>query len=66
MRKLKAIFVRCWRGKDGAAGVEYALIVAIICCGIAVSAGMLADSIGETVHQIAACILEPFSCFASA
>jgi Flp pilus assembly pilin Flp len=62
MRKLRAIFVRCWRGKDGAAGVEYALIVAIICCGIAVGTGMLADSIGETVRQMAACITEPLAC----
>ena len=42
------------RAKDGAAAVEYALILAIVCCGIAVGASMLAGSINEAVIRTTA------------
>ncbi len=50
------------RAKDGATGVEYALILAIVCCGIAVSASMFADSVIEAVTRLAACIEQPSKC----
>jgi Flp pilus assembly pilin Flp len=50
------------RAKDGTAAVEYALTLAIVCCGIAVGASMLAGSINEAVSQLATCIEKPASC----
>jgi Flp pilus assembly pilin Flp len=64
MRNSKSFIARFWRAKDGAAAVEYALMLAIVCCGIAVGASMLAGSINETVTQLAACLEQPISCLA--
>ena len=64
MRKSRTFFARFWRAKDGAAAVEYALMLAIVCCVIAVGASMLAGSINETVTQLAACLGQPISCLA--
>ncbi len=62
MRKSRTFFAGFWRAKDGAAAVEYALMLAIVCCGIAVGASMLADSINEAVTQLAACLEQPVRC----
>ncbi len=64
MRKSRTFFARFWRAKDGAAAVEYALMLAIVCCGIAVGASMLAGSINEAVTQLAVCLEQPVSCLA--
>jgi hypothetical protein len=39
-------------------------MLAIVCCGIAVGASMLAGSINEAVTQLAACLEQPISCLA--
>jgi len=64
MRKLRTFFAGFWRAKDGAAAGEYALMLAIVCCGIAVGASMLAGSINEAVTQLAVCLEQPISCLA--
>jgi Flp pilus assembly pilin Flp len=64
MRKSRTFFARFWRAKDGAAAAEYALMLAIVCCGIAVGASMLAGSINEAVTQLAVCLEQPVSCLA--
>jgi hypothetical protein len=37
-------------------------MLAIVCCGIAIGASMLAGSINEAVTQLAACLEQPVSC----
>ncbi len=64
MRKSRTFFAEFWRAKDGAAALEYALMLAIVCCGIAVGASMLTSSINEAVTQLAACLEQPISCLA--
>ena len=64
MRNSKSFIVRFWRARDGATTVEYALVLAIVCCGIAVGASMLAGSINEAVTQLAVCLEQPVSCLA--
>ncbi len=56
MRNSKSFIARFRRAKDGAAAVEYVLMLAIVCCGIAVATSMLAGSINEAVTQLAVCL----------
>ena len=65
MRKSRTFFTRFRRAKDGAAAVEYVLMLAIVCCGIAVATSMLAGSINEAVTQLAACLVQPITCLAT-
>ena len=45
MRNSKSFIVRFWRARDGATTVEYALVLAIVCCGIAVGASKLEGAV---------------------
>ncbi|MEO3429562.1 Flp family type IVb pilin [Pelagibius sp. CAU 1746] len=45
-----------WKDESGAAGAEYALILAIVAIGIAVAAGNLGDAISGSMQDAADCI----------
>ena len=45
-----------WREEDGAAAAEYALLLAIIAAGLAVSAGVLGTAISNALEDGADCI----------
>jgi len=62
MTKLICFFARLWRTKDGAAMAEYALIAAIICCGIALGAGKLTGSLDRGPLGASACVERPANC----
>ena len=61
MRKSKSFLTRFWRAKGGAAAVEYALVLGIVCCGIAVGASKLSGSVNEAVAEMAACLEDPIT-----
>ena len=62
MRELRGFLYRYWRARSGAAAVEYALMLAIVCCGIAVGASKLSGSVNEAVTEMGACLQQPISC----
>ena len=64
MRALRSFVAGFWRTEKGAAAVEYVLILAIVCCGLAVGASVLAGSINEALAQLKACVEHPINCFA--
>lgn len=64
MRDLKGLLFRFWRARSGAGAVEYALMLAIVCCGIAVGASKLSGSVNEAVTQMGACLAHPIVCLA--
>lgn len=45
-----------WQDESGAAGAEYALILAIVAIGIAVAAGNLGTAISGAIQSAADCI----------
>jgi Flp pilus assembly pilin Flp len=65
MRKPKSFLVQFWSAKSGAVAIEYALILAIVCCGIAVGASKVSDSVNEAVIQVATCLSQPVRCLLS-
>ena len=64
MRRLRSYLARFWRAKGGAAAVEYALVLAIVCCGIAVGASKMSGSVDNAISQVAACLELPNGCLA--
>ena len=51
-----------WRDEDGAAAAEYALLLAIIAAGLAVSAGALGTAISGALEDGAQCIDDGPNC----
>ena len=51
-----------WRDEDGAAAAEYALLLAIIAAGLAVSAGVLGTAISDALEDGAQCIDDGPNC----
>lgn len=64
MRTLRSFVAGFWRTEKGAAAIEYVLILAIVCCGLAVGASVLAGSINEAFAQLTACLEQPINCLA--
>lgn len=64
MRKLRCFAAGFWRTEEGAAAIEYVLILAIVCCGLAVGASVLAGSINEAFTQLTTCLEQPKNCLA--
>ena len=56
MRKTGQFLARFWGDEDGAAAAEYALLLAIIAAGLAVSAGVLGTAISGALEDGADCI----------
>ncbi len=56
MMKSGAFLARFLREEDGAAAAEYALLLAIIAAGMAVSAGTLGDAISGAMNEASSCI----------
>lgn len=64
MRRPRRFLARFRRTVDGAAAAEHALIVAIVCCGIAVGASLLTGSIDKTFSLLTVCLEAPLACLA--
>lgn len=62
MRKTGKFLTRFWRDEGGASAAEYALLLAIIAVGLAVSAGILGESISGALNNAAECIDEGPNC----
>ena len=62
MRKTGHFLARFWSDQGGAAAAEYALLLAIIAAGLAVSAGILGTSISAALNNAANCIDEGPNC----
>ena len=56
MTKSFGFLSRFWREESGAAAAEYALLLAIIAAGLAVSAGTLGTAISGALDDASDCI----------
>ncbi len=56
MMKSGAFLARFLREENGAAAAEYALLLAIIAAGLAVSAGVLGTAISNAMNNASSCI----------
>ena len=56
MRKTGQFVSRFWNDEGGAAAAEYALLLAIIAAGLAVSAGTLGTAISNALNDTSTCI----------
>ena len=56
MKKTGQFVSRFWSDEGGAAAAEYALLLAIIAAGLAVSAGTLGTAISDALNETATCI----------
>ena len=56
-------FLVCfWRDESGASAAEYALLLAIVSAGMAVSAGTLGAAIADAINDASTCIDAGFNC----
>jgi pilus assembly protein Flp/PilA len=62
MSKLGGFLARFWREEDAAAAAEYALLLAIIAAGLAVSAGVLGTAISNAMNNTSECINDSSTC----
>lgn len=62
MRNARRFLVGFCRAEGGATGVEYALILAIACCAIAIGAGWLVESMIVAMTKSASCIEAAANC----
>ena len=62
MRESIRFLGRFWRGQTGAAAAEYALLLALIAAGLAVSAGLLGTAISDALNESATCIEQGPDC----
>ena len=56
MRKTGDFLAHFWGDEGGAAAAEYALLLAIIAAGLAVSAGVLGTAISGALNDTSTCI----------
>ena len=56
MKKTGQFVSRFWNDEGGAAAAEYALLLAIIAAGLAVSAGTLGTAISDALNETSSCI----------
>ena len=56
MRKTGDFLAHFWGDEGGAAAAEYALLLAIIAAGLAVSAGVLGTAISGALNDTSECI----------
>ena len=56
MRNTRVFLARFWGDESAAAAAEYALLLALIAAGLAVSAGVLGTAISDALEDSAECI----------
>jgi pilus assembly protein Flp/PilA len=62
MTNSNGFLARFWREENGAAAAEYALLLAIIAAGLAVSAGVLGTAISNAMDNASTCINDGPAC----
>ena len=62
MRKTGQFLAHFWGDENGAAAAEYALLLAIIAAGLAVSAGTLGSAISNAMDNTSECINDSSTC----
>ena len=62
MTKPVRFIARFWHEEAGAAAAEYALLLAIIAAGLAISAGTLGTAISNAMDNASTCINDGTAC----